>query len=278
MKLSNGFSIGQFIPGDSFVHSLDPRCKIIVTFVLLAGLFMAGNPADFVLWAACLAICSAASRVKFSSILRSGRPVLFLVVFTVVLNLFWTPGREIFRIGFLKITEEGLILAFVMGLRLYFLVMFAAVLMMTTSPMSFSDGLERLLSPLAILRFPVSEMAMMMTIALRFIPTLFEETDRILKAQISRGADFESGGLLKRARSYIPVLVPLFVLVFARAENLATAMESRCYVPGAPRTRMNPLSWSVRDTNALLYAIFFVALSKLWTMYMPQMARLLTHA
>ncbi|MDR1651826.1 MAG: energy-coupling factor transporter transmembrane protein EcfT [Synergistaceae bacterium] len=264
MKFAGGFSIGQFIPGESFVHSLDPRCKIAAAFVLLGGLFASSSPPDFIPWILCLAACSRASRIRFSSVLRSGRPVLFLIVFTVALNLFWTPGREIFRLGFLRVTQEGLAAALSMGLRLYLLVMFAAMLMMTTSPMSFSDGLERLMSPLRRLRFPVSEMAMMMTIALRFIPTLFEETDRILKAQISRGADFESGGILKRTRAFIPVLVPLFVLVFARAENLATAMESRCYVPGAPRTRLNPLEWSRRDTAALVCSAVFVIFSLLW--------------
>jgi energy-coupling factor transport system permease protein len=177
-----------------------------------------------------------------------------------MINIFWTPGQELFRAGFFRVTKEGLVMAFEMGMRLIFLVIFASMLMMTTSPMAFSDGLERLMSPLAKVGFPASEMAVMMTIALRFIPTLFEETDRILKAQISRGADFESGGLLRRARSFIPVLIPLFILVFQRAENLAIAMESRCYVPGMPRTRLNPLVWTKRDTGAILGLLAFISL------------------
>lgn len=265
MRFVSGPAMGQFIPGESFIHSLDPRCKIIATAILMTGIFMASGIPDFLLWICLLALCSGLSGIKLSVVLRSGRPVLFLVLITVILNLLWTPGTtELAKVGPLVITREGLTLAGSMGLRLLFLVIFAGMLMMTTSPMAFSDGLERLMSPLSLLRFPTSEMAMMMTIALRFIPTLFEETDRILKAQISRGADFESGGILRRARNFIPILVPLFVLVFQRAENLAVAMESRCYVPGARRTRMNPLRWSGRDSSALaglflfvLFAIYF---------------------
>ena len=260
MRFMNGISLGQFIPGDSPIHNLDPRCKIVATFALLAGLFLASTPYDFILWGLLLCLLSRFSKISVGTILRSGRPVLFLIVITVILNLFWAPGREIFCLGPLSVTQEGVVFAFSMGMRLYFLVVFAGMLMMTTSPMSFSDGLERLFSPLAKVGFPASEMAMMMTIALRFIPTLFEETDRILKAQISRGADFESGGLIKRAKSFIPVLIPLFVLVFQRAENLAVAMESRCYVPGEKRTRLNPIVWRVGDTLAIAFVIGYIAL------------------
>ncbi|MDR3321506.1 MAG: energy-coupling factor transporter transmembrane protein EcfT [Synergistaceae bacterium] len=259
MRLLGGISLGQYIPCESFVHSLDPRCKIICTFVLLTGLFLASSPPDFALWAILLIALSLLSHIPVGTVLRSARPVLMLALITVLLNVFWTPGREIFRLGFLHVTAEGVIMAVRMGMRLFFLVVFAAMLMMTTSPMSFSDGLEKLLSPFASLGFPASEMAVMMTIALRFIPTLFEETDRIIKAQMSRGADFESGGLIKRARSFIPILVPLFVLVFQRAENLAVAMESRCFVPGHPRTRLNPLAWGRRDSVALLGLLAFIA-------------------
>ncbi len=266
MNFLSSMTLGQFIPGDSYVHELDPRCKIIGTFLLLAGLFMASAPADFALWAALLGGFSLLTKTRLRIILRAARPVWVLVVITAVLNVFWTPGHEIFRLGFFRVTQEGIAVAFCMGMRLFFLVIFASLLMMTTSPMAFSDGLERLLSPLAKVGFPASEMAMMMTIALRFIPTLFEETDRILKAQISRGADFETGGVIKRARSFIPVLIPLFVLVFQRAENLATAMEARCYVAGAKRSRMYPLAWSARDSAALcllaLYIAFVVLMSR----------------
>ena len=260
MKFLNNITLGQFIPGESYIHNLDPRCKIVSSVLLLAGLFMASNSLDFIFWAFLLVLLSKLSQISMKTILMSARSIRFLIIITVILNLLWTPGHELFRLGFLRITVEGLILSFAMGMRLCFLVVFAGMLMMTTSPMSFSDGLERLLSPLARFGLPVSEMAMMMTIALRFIPTLFEETDRILKAQISRGADFESGGLIKRVKSFIPVLIPLFVLVFQRAENLAVAMESRCYVPGARRTRLNPLMWQRNDSLALLSLLLFISL------------------
>jgi energy-coupling factor transport system permease protein len=236
---------------------------------MMAGPFMAKTPVGFIPLVFLLLAVSRLSEIKLRTVLRAGRPVVFLVVFTAVLNLFWTPGHELVRAGPLKITSEGISLAFSMGLRLFFLVMFSAMLMMTTSPMTFACGIESLLSPMARIRVPVSEIAMMMTIALRFIPTLFEETERILKAQISRGADFESGGILKRAKSYIPVLVPLFVLVFARAENLAIAMESRCYVPGVPRSRLNPLVWSERDTSAIIGLALFTIFSVLWNKHVP---------
>jgi energy-coupling factor transport system permease protein len=271
MKLRGGISIGQFIPGESYVHSLDPRCKIIGILILLAAPFMTKSPSDFIPIAFALAAITRLARIKLGTVLRSGRPVIFLAVFTIVLNLFWTPGCELARIGPLRVTEEGVILAICLGLRLYFLVMFAALLMMTTSPMDFAGGLESILSPLAVLRFPVAEMAMMMTIALRFIPTFFEETDKILKAQISRGADFESGGPIKRARAFIPVLVPLFVLVFARAENLAIAMESRGYVPGVPRSRLNPLVWAARETISILCVVVFIVFTVLWNRYTPEL-------
>jgi len=267
MKFSGGFSIGQFIPGESFVHSLDPRCKILCVFIMMAGPFVANHPLAFIPMFIFLAAVCRFSGVKIGTVLRTGRPIVFLVAFTVVLNLFWTPGTELVRFGPVRITREGVSLAVAMGLRLFFLVMYASMLMMTTSPMAFAAGVERLMSPLAHLRVPVAEIAMMMTIALRFIPTLFEETDRILKAQISRGSDFESGGMLKRARNYIPVLVPLFVLVFARAENLATAMESRCYVPGSIRTKLNPLVWRAADTAAIFLVSAFIFLSVLWSRY-----------
>ncbi|MDR3166123.1 MAG: energy-coupling factor transporter transmembrane protein EcfT [Synergistaceae bacterium] len=275
MKLSNGFSIGQFVPGESFVHSLDPRCKITALFILLAIPFAAEKPLDFIPAVFCLYVISAASHIRFTKLLRSGRPVLFLIAFTAALNLFWTPGHEVARLGPLRITSEGVTLAFCMSLRIYCLVMMAAALMVTTSPMDFAGGAERLMSPMAVVKFPVSEIAMMMTIALRFIPTLFEESERIMKAQISRGADFESGGLVKRARAYIPILAPLFIQVFTRADCLATAMESRCYVPGAQRTKLNPLIWTSRDTAAMACVVASVVCSLVWNRYIYRLAALL---
>ena len=275
MKFSNGFSMGQFVSGESFVHSLDPRCKIVGLFLLLAVPFAAEKPLDFIPAVFCIYAISAASRIRLINLLRAGRPVLFLIAFTAVLNLLWTPGHEIARLGPIRVTSEGMTLAFCMSLRIYCLVIMAAALMMTTSPMDFASGAERLMSPLAAVKFPVSETAMMMTIALRFIPTLFDESERITKAQISRGADFESGGLVKRARAYIPILAPLFIQVFTRADSLATAMESRCYVPGAPRSRLNPLVWSSRDTAAMACAVASVIFALAWNRYICRLVALL---
>ena len=253
MQFANNLNLGQYIPGDSFIHRLDPRCKIIGTLILLCGIFLITNPSCFFIWSALLLGISRVARLPIRQVLRSSKPIWVLVLFTAFLHLFWTPGRSLLSLGFLHITQEGLLGAWTMGTRLLFLVIFASILMMTTSPMSFSDGLERLLSPLERFGFPSQEMAMMTTIALRFIPTLLEETDRILKAQLSRGADFESGGIMKRIRAFVPVLIPLFVQVFQRAENLAIAMESRCYQNGVARSRLNPLVWDKGDSFVLLF-------------------------
>lgn len=254
---SFGASFGRFVQADSLVHRLDPRCKILCLVAVLGGLFAGTVPSAFILWCLFLLVLCAISKLSVGAVLRSARSVRALVVITFVLDLFWTPGRELVSVGPLSVTAEGLIMAAALSLRLCLLVIFAGLLMMTTSPMAFSDGLERLFSPLRRIGLPTSEFAMMMTIALRFIPTLFEETDRIVRAQLSRGADLESGGPIRRARAFLPILVPLFVLVFRRAETLASAMESRCYVPGAARSRLHPLAWTRRDTAALLVTCAF---------------------
>lgn len=262
MSIVRGITMGQYMPGTSAIHSLDPRCKIISLLCLMAGLFSVSTPFGYVFWLVPPAICVKLAGLNPGSVLSSGRAALIIIFFTVAVNVFWTPGRELVSIGPLTATYEGAVIGICMGARLYLLVLFAAIMMMTTSPISFSGGLERLMSPLARVGFPASEVAMMMTIALRFIPTLFEETDRIIKAQLSRGADFSSGGLVRRARSYLPILIPLFVLVFRRAEHLASAMDARCFVPGAPRGRLRPLVWTARDTAALAAcAIFALAAS-----------------
>lgn len=259
MRFANNLNLGQYIPGDSFIHGLDPRCKIIGTFILLCGIFSVAHPSCFFVWSALLWGISRIGRLPLCQVLLSSKPIWLLVLFTAFLHLFWTPGRPLISFGFVHISWEGLLTAWAMGTRLLFLVLFASILMMTTSPISFSDGLERLLSPLARLGFPAQEMAMMTTIALRFIPTLLEETDRILKAQLSRGADFESGGIVKRVRAFVPVLIPLFVQVFQRAENLAVAMESRCYQSGIARSRLSPPVWRRGDSLVILFLCAFVA-------------------
>jgi energy-coupling factor transport system permease protein len=251
MSISEKVTLGQYVPADSPVHSLDPRTKILSTLVLLFALFGVRDPRFFLGWGVLLAFIVFLSRVSLRTVLRSVRPVLWLLVFTVLLHALFTPGEAILRFHFIKVSREGLHMAALMGVRLVLLVAFAGLLTLTTSPMELADGMESLMSPLARVRFPAHEMAMMMTIALRFIPTLLEETDRILKAQISRGADLEGGGVVKRLRAFVPVLVPLFLIVFQRAEDLALAMESRCYVGGGGRTRMRPLRWRLEDWVAL---------------------------
>lgn len=248
----NGAALGRYIPGDSFVHRLDPRCKLACTVVLMGGILSACAVADFVIWAAVICGITAASKISIKVVLRSVRPVVFLAVVTMTINLFWTKGEPALVIGPVTIAREGIVLATAMCMRLFAIIIIASMMMFTTSPMALADGFERIFHPFSRVGFPASEMAMMMTIALRFIPTLFEETERIIRAQRSRGADLETGGIIKRIKNYIPIFIPLFVLVFKRAENLAVAMEARCYVPGADRTRMRPLVWRSRDSAALL--------------------------
>ena len=260
MKFLNHLTLGQYVPADSVIHSLDPRVKITGTILLLAGVFLVGHPVSFLLWGAVCLLLAAGSRLPFGMVLGTVRPVILLIVFTSVIHLFFTAGEPIFSWKIVTVTREGVDMALRMGLRLFLLVLFAGMLTLTTSPTELSDGIEKLCSPVARLGFPAHELAMMMTIALRFIPTLLDETDRIMKAQIARGADLDRGGLLKRLRAFIPVLVPLFVIVFQRADDLATAMEARNYRGGAGRTRMRPLRWSLKDSLALATVMLLVAL------------------
>ncbi|WP_352425411.1 energy-coupling factor transporter transmembrane component T family protein [Aminomonas paucivorans] len=255
MKFLNHLTLGQYVPTDSPIHHLDPRSKILSTLVLLSGVFGVEHPVAFAAWGGLLLGICALSRLHLRLVLGAARPVLWLLVFTALLHLLFTPGVPILTLGPVDVTREGVVLASRMGLRLLFLVLFAGLLTLTTSPMELADGMERLLSPLARFGFPAHEMAMMMTIALRFIPTLLDETDRILKAQLSRGANLDQGGFLRRIRAFVPVLVPLFVIVFQRAEDLATAMESRCYRGGVGRTRMNPLRWGRGETLGLTVSV-----------------------
>ena len=248
-------TLGQFFPGNSAVHRLDPRVKIVLTVAFIVLLFLAQGPVSYALIIAFLAVVIGISRISPKMVLRGLKPILFIVIFTAVLNLFYTPGTYIFQWHFLHISVEGVKLAIFMVLRLMLLIIATSMLTYTTSPIQLTDGLERLLSPLKKLHAPVHELSMMMSIALRFIPTLFEETGRIIKAQKSRGAEFDEGGLMKRAKAYIPVLIPLFVIIFRRAESLAVAMEARGYNGGAGRTRLKPLRWRTCDSAAL--AVFF---------------------
>lgn len=243
-------TLGQYIPVESFVHGLDPRCKILGVVVLMVAVFWGDGPVAVCAWGALALLLARISRIPVMIALRGVRPVFVLIVFTAAINLFFSAGTPFWSWGIFRISKEGLLTTFSMTFRLFFLVLFAGFLTLTTSPMELADGLERLLDPLKFLGFPSHEMAMMMTIALRFIPTLLDETDRILKPQLARGADLDRGGLWRRLKAFVPVLVPLFILVFQRAEDLATAMEARCYRGGTGRTRMYPLSWTAWDSVA----------------------------
>lgn len=266
--MTNAIVLGQFVPGDSPVHRLDPRTKILamIAYIVLVFLVRAmpvfAVPLLFVLGA--LLVSGVPARYALSSL----RPMRWLIAFMFLINLFFTQGdRVLFSWWIVRVTAEGLRQAVFISLRLILLVAGTSLLTLTTSPIALTDGLERLLKPLKRIRFPAHELAMMMTIALRFIPTLLEETERIRKAQMARGADFETGGLLARARAMVPLLVPLFVSAFRRADELAMAMESRCYHGGEGRTRMHELHYARRDLlAALLIALLLAAVPviQLW--------------
>lgn len=266
--MTNAIVLGQFVPGDSPVHRLDPRTKILamIAYIVLVFLVRAmpvfAVPLLFVLGALL------ASGVPARYALSSLRPMRWLIAFMFLINLFFTQGdRVLFSWWIIRVTAEGVRQAVFISLRLILLVAGTSLLTLTTSPIALTDGLERLLKPLKRIRFPAHELAMMMTIALRFIPTLLEETERIRKAQMARGADFETGGLLARARAMVPLLVPLFVSAFRRADELAMAMESRCYHGGEGRTRMHELHYARRDLlAALLIALLLAAVPviQLW--------------
>ncbi len=243
-------TLGQFFPGKSILHRMDPRAKLVLTFVYIIVLFLARGPVTYGIMFVWLALSIALSEIKLRVILRGLRPVLFILIFTGLLNMFYTPGHVLVTIWFIQITEEGLIAAGYMVVRIIMLIAGTFLLTYTTSPIQLTDAIERLLKPLAKIRLPVHELAMMMTIALRFIPTLLEETEKIMNAQKARGADFESGNIFRRARALVPLLVPLFISAFRRADDLAVAMECRCYHGGEGRTRLRVLHYTRVDAAA----------------------------
>ncbi len=260
-------TIGQHYPVESPVHELDPRVKIIMTFVFIVSLFLIESFITYLVVGAFLALAIKISKVPIKFVIKGLRPILMIIIITFIINLLMTPGKIIFRIGFLKVTEEGLRQAGFMAVRLTLLIMGTSLLTLTTSPIVLTDGIESLLSPFKRLGLPAHELAMMMTIALRFIPTLMEETEKIMKAQKSRGADFESGNIMSRAKNLVPLLVPLFISAFRRADELAMAMEARCYRGGENRTRMRQLKISKGDYIASgIFAIYFAAIIiiKIW--------------
>ena len=267
MKFLENMSFGQYVPSDSWLHCLDPRAKVCGLILLLTGVFMANRPYDWLIWPAVLILCARLAKTGLRFLFSSIRTVLFLIIITSVLNLLFAQGEPIWEWGIFSVSREGIELAWTMALRLVLLVLFANLLTLTTSPMALSDGLERLFSPLKRVGFPAHELAMMMTIALRFIPTLLNETDRVLKAQLARGADLDRGSIVKRMKAFIPVLVPLFVIVFQTADDLAVAMEARCYRGGEGRSRMKPFAWRFADTAALVFCFALVVGQKLLNWY-----------
>ena len=254
-------TLGQFFPGNTVAHRLDPRTKILLVTLYIVALFCAKHVVSYGLMALTLLACVKISKVRFKTMVRGLKPVVFIVVFTAILNLFFTPGeRDLVKLGFLRISDTGLENAIFMVLRILLLIMGTVLMTYTTSPISLTDGLERLLNGLKKVRVPVHELAMMMSIALRFIPTLIEETDKIMSAQKARGADFESGSLIDKAKALIPILVPLFISAFRRADELATAMECRCYHGGEGRTALHVLRYKSCDFAVM---IGFAALAAL---------------
>ena len=253
-------TLGQFFPGKSHIHLLDPRSKLILLVAYIVSLFVAKSWASYALCLGFLALCIGLSKIPLKSILKGMKPLIVILIFTGILNLFFTEGETVLvHFWVITITLEGVIRAVLMVSRIMMLITATFLLTYTTSPISLTDGLEALLSPLKFFKLPVHELSMMMCIALRFIPTLIEETDKIMSAQKARGADFESGNLMQRVKALVPILVPLFISAFRRADELATAMECRCYQGGDGRTKMKLLRYHRNDLNAFLITALQVA-------------------
>lgn len=255
-------TIGQYLPGESFIHKLDPRAKILISIIFIICLFIVNKFIGYTLVIAFLLTIILVSKIPFRFIVKGLKPIFLLLLFTAVLNIFMikgTPETLLYKIGFLSIYTEGLKTAVFMAIRLILLIIGTSILTLTTSPIELTDGIEKLLRPIG--KEIAHELAMMMTIALRFIPTLIDETDKIMKAQKARGADFESGGIIQKAKSLVPLLVPLFISSFRRADELAMAMEARGYRGGAGRTRMKVLKFTSRDTIAFVIAALILVWS-----------------
>lgn len=261
-------TIGQYYPADSAIHKLDPRTKIIGTLVYILMLFFIKNFLGFILAVIVLALLIKISKVPFRYIVRGLKAIVFLLLFTVIFNMFLIKGDTLVQFWIFKISKQGVYTAGFMGIRLILLIIGSSMMTLTTTPIQLTDGIEKLLRPLKKVKVPVHDIAMMMSIALRFIPILLEETEKIMKAQQARGADFESGNIIQRAKSMIPILVPLFLSAFRRAGELATAMEARCYRGDTGRTRMNELAYKRRD--AMAFVVILLAAAALFaTRYLP---------
>lgn len=249
-------TIGQYYQENSIIHALDPRTKFLWTMLYVMMVFFNRTLTGFLLSGAVFLLVAGLTRVPFSFMVRGLRGILMIFVFTLCFQILFTPGEVLFSVGILKVTKEGIQAAVFVGIRLVLLVLFSSLMTLTTTPKQLTDGLETLFAPFGRF-FPVHEIAMMMSIALRFIPILIEELDKIMKAQKARGADFETGGLIKRVHAMVPLLVPLFVAAFRRADELAVAMDARCYHGGKGRTKMKPLHFQRRDMLALFFGVLY---------------------
>lgn len=253
-------TIGQYYQAESIIHKLDSRVKVIATLVYIISLFCFNNFSVYILAAAFFLCMVKLSKVPFKFVVKGLKPIMFMLIFTAALNLLWTSGEHVlFRVGAIVITIEGIKKMAFMALRLIFLIIGSSLMTLTTTPNQLTDAIEHLLNPLNYIKVPVHEVAMMMSIALRFIPILIEETDKIMKAQLARGADFESGNIIQRIRSMMPILIPLFVSAARRANDLALAMDSRCYHGGKGRTKMKPLKYKPCDYIAYLILVCYIA-------------------
>ena len=257
-------TLGQYYSSDSLIHKLDPRVKIVAAVLFIIELFLVKTFAGFAVCGVALALVVALSGVPLRFILRGLKPVLLILLFTFFLNMFMIPGTVIWKFGFIQVTIEGLKLATFMSVRLILLIIGSSMLTLTTTPLQLTDGLEMLFAPLRFFKVPTHELAMTMSIALRFIPTLLEETDKIMKAQQARGADFESGNFIRRAKALVPVLLPLFVSAFRIAQDLSFAMEARCYRGGIGRTRMHKMKLGKLDYLAIVRVVGFLAAIIYW--------------
>ncbi|MDR0854429.1 MAG: energy-coupling factor transporter transmembrane protein EcfT [Clostridiales Family XIII bacterium] len=255
-------TLGQYYPGYSVVHKLDTRIKIILTFLYMISIFLVGDFIGYAIIFVCLAAVITISKVPARFILRGLKPVFIIIAFTFILNMLMTNGKVLFEWHFIRITVEGIYNALFMACRIIFLIVGSSLLTFTTKPVKMTDGIESLLKPLVRFKVPAHELAMMMTIALRFIPTLLEETDKIMKAQMARGADFESGNLIKRAKNLIPLFIPLIVGAFRMAGDLAMAMEARCYRGGEGRTKLH--SFKIRRRDIMAIILFLVYVAAIW--------------
>ena len=269
-------TLGQYYPADSVIHKLDPRVKLFGTLIYIISLFVFKGLPAFILAAIFLVVLIKLSKVPFSYMVKGLKTIVLIMLFAAVFNLFLTPGTKLVSFWIFPITYEGFKNAVVMMVRLIFLIIGTSLMTLTTTPNELTDGLEKALSPLKYIKVPVHEIAMMMSIALRFIPILIEETDKIMKAQMARGADFEHGNLIQKAKNMVPLLVPLFVSAFRRANDLAMAMEARCYRGGEGRTKMKPLHYQKRDRMAyltlLVYLAAVIGLRILWINVLSGMA------